>query len=161
MLNVITMKQAGALLGAAVLIATAFGVEGQAQPRGPYPNGAYPYYSESLSELRAQDWDGDGYINENEAAYAASLRFEQMDANDDEVVSREEYLQADRALTMAFQYGELRQYEEMRARVEERFDKYDGPDQDGRITRAEFLDQVEEDFAQADENDDGRVDPWG
>jgi len=105
------------------------------------------------------DHDGDGFVDQDEATYLASVRFNMLDADNDDRVNREEFMQADRGLTVAF-WNRDPEYENIRKKVEERFSKLDGPDQDGIITRAEFIERTRSVFQTADADDDGKVDVW-
>ncbi|MBL26901.1 MAG: hypothetical protein CMM50_05030 [Rhodospirillaceae bacterium] len=141
-------------------------------PAGPYDrnlgwNGRYdqsmnqPYGRGGGYDRYGQmDVDRDGMIDSNEASYWANAHFEMMDTDGDGQISENEFRRADRRLSDTFHRGSQDDYEQERARTGERFSTYDGADNDGIITRREFMSQARSDFDGFDSDKDGEVSVW-
>jgi hypothetical protein len=93
------------------------------------------------------DQNNDGVVSTDEAAAHFETVFAEVDANDDDELSREEFL------------GFRRGGDAMRSRRDERFGVMDA-DKDGKVSHAEFLEAHRAMFATADADKDGKVTPW-
>ena len=102
------------------------------------------------------DQNGDGLINDDEAAANAEAVFTAMDADDSGDITEAEFM------SVRMGPGERRnkaRQEAMQKRKADRFPEMD-TDQDKLVTLAEFLSAAQKRFAAADENKDGAVTPW-
>lgn len=110
--------------------------------------------------MEAYDTNRDGMLDNAEAASFAELQFRILDVNNDGAINWEEFRSADRALSDTFYYGDQVLYENARRDVEARFSNYDGPDNDGIITRREFMQEARTQFDDLDRDRDGQVSLW-
>ncbi|MBL26903.1 MAG: hypothetical protein CMM50_05040 [Rhodospirillaceae bacterium] len=107
-----------------------------------------------------QDTDRDGMIDNVEASNFAEMQFRILDLDNDGVIGWNEFRKADRRLSDTFYYGDQVLYENARSQVEARFSNYDGPDNDGVITRREFMKQAKAEFDDLDRDRNGQVSLW-
>lgn len=102
------------------------------------------------------DLNDDGRISTAEAAAAAEDVFITMDADDDDAITKDEYM----AIRMGPGAGwNPARQTEMQARKEARYAEIDA-DKNGTVTREEFLDAAKAHHAAADQDKDGAVSPW-
>lgn len=120
---------------------------------GQYDNG----YGDRYGQM---DVDRDGTIDANEASYWASAHFRMMDLDGDGEITESEFRRADRRLSDAFHRGSQQDYEQAREEMDVRFSEYDGPDNDGIITRSEFMEQARTEFEGFERDENGEVSVW-
>jgi Ca2+-binding EF-hand superfamily protein len=101
------------------------------------------------------DTNQDGFISADESAAWHESVFAAFDADDDEVVTREEYL----AGRMGPGYGAGPHAAQMAQRKEARFKEMD-KDGDGKLTLDEFLAYAAARYKAADKDGDGKVTVW-
>lgn len=102
------------------------------------------------------DQNDDGRISSEEAAGAAEDVFTAMDADDDEQITKDEYM----AVRMGPGAGwNAERQAAMQANKEARFGEMD-TDKNGSVTKAEFLAGAQAHFKAADQDGDGEVNPW-
>jgi hypothetical protein len=102
------------------------------------------------------DTDGDGRITADEAAAEAEAVFTALDADDDDMLTPEEFGAVPTSGNVANHPAILRRRFENRSA---RFEMLDA-DGDGRVDRTEFIGHAEGRFAEADTDADGFVSPW-
>lgn len=117
---------------------------------GLYGRGMAPY-----AMMGAVDRNGDGIVTSSEASQHASLGFALFDTDDDGELAENEYL--DRIPAM-MPMGR-RNTERMFANRAARFKAMDRDD-DGTVTLAEFMSQMQARFEAADTDGDGTVTVW-
>jgi Ca2+-binding EF-hand superfamily protein len=102
------------------------------------------------------DENQDGVVSAEEAASAVDQVFSAMDADDDGILTVEEYL----AVRMGPADGRNPARQAARqAAKEARFGEMDVND-DGSVSKAEFIDGGKAHFEAADTDKDGKVTPW-
>jgi hypothetical protein len=102
------------------------------------------------------DQNDDGRISDEEAASAAEQVFVFMDTDDDQALTREEYL------TVRMGVGPVWNTERqtaMQARKEARFGEMDA-DKNGAVSQGEFLNAAKSHHGAADTDGDGLISPW-
>jgi Ca2+-binding EF-hand superfamily protein len=99
------------------------------------------------------DQNNDGVISADEAAAFFESVFAEIDADHDDVLTKEEFLSARPG------QGRGPGSDFARTRREERFAAMD-TDKDGKVSHAEFLEAHRQIFAAADADKDGKVTPW-
>jgi Ca2+-binding EF-hand superfamily protein len=105
------------------------------------------------------DLNGDGVVSAAEQRQWAEKVFATMDANDDETLSREEYLAVHMGRGPGAGGNEARMQamrQQADARKAERFSAMD-VDKNGFATRSEFLADADRNFAAKDTNNDGKL----
>ena len=109
--------------------------------------------------LSMQDTDGDGFISKDEHAAWAAKVFKTMDSNNDDRLTRSEYMAVHmgpgpQAGSSQGRMSQMRASAD--ARKAEHFAKMD-TDKDGVVSRDQFLANGQADFAAMDTNGDGKV----
>jgi hypothetical protein len=103
--------------------------------------------------MRVVDANGDGTISADEAAAAAEAMFDRMDGDDDERISREEFLDMPDRPVMA------ERMPAMQGRREARFKAMDR-NADGFVDHDEWVAFQRDRYQAADTGRDGKVSPW-
>lgn len=102
------------------------------------------------------DANEDGVVSAEEAASAADDVFSAMDADDDGMLTKDEYM----AVRMGPGNGWNPARREARQKAKsERFGTMD-KDKDGKVSKAEFMEGAKAHHEAADANGDGKVTPW-
>jgi EF hand len=102
------------------------------------------------------DANDDGQISPEEAASQADMVFTSMDADDDSLITLDEFM----AVRMGPQTGSNPDRQAaMQARKVARFEPMDS-DKDGSVSKAEFIAASKTHFDGADLDKDGTVTPW-
>lgn len=102
------------------------------------------------------DANEDGSVSGEEAASQADMIFTAMDADDDGSLSFEEYMSVREGSGFGFNPN---REAIMQARKSSRFDPMDA-NQDGAVTKAEFIAASKAHFDASDADGDGNVTPW-
>lgn len=102
------------------------------------------------------DLDQDGVVVAEEAAAHAEQRFALLDLDGDDVVSEDEFMEAAPAHRRMRPWGGAQRMYRFRT---ERFKEFDA-DEDGSVSRAEFIGSAQAAFERADSDGDGKVTVW-
>ncbi|MBP0480900.1 EF-hand domain-containing protein [Sagittula salina] len=112
-------------------------------------------YANMNAMVRAIDVDGDGIVSAAEASSHASAGFARFDADGDDQVTEDEYLDS---APMAMPAGR-RAVERLYVNRAARFKAMDA-DADGSVTLAEFMARAQASYESADGDKDGKVTVW-
>ena len=151
----VSLVAAAALTAASVLGASASALAQQ----GPYawgpgyaPGGGWHF----MDRFAAVDQDQNGVVTAEEAAANVEFVFIVMDGDEDESLTFDEYM----SVRMGAGLGRnIARQQARQARMEARF-KSIVADQDGVLSKLEFMRAAERRFAASDHDGNGEVTPW-
>jgi hypothetical protein len=101
------------------------------------------------------DQNGNGVIEQDEAASLAQNAFERMDTNSDGALSKDEY----KTGLLRFGPGHGHRHQQLDSLSETRFKQMD-KNNDGKVEYGEYMDGAQQALAAADLDKNGTVTPW-
>lgn len=148
-------KTVGMTISAMLVAMTATSVAAQTYGAW-YGGGMGPGMMGGSGRAALIDQNADGRISDDEAASAAEEAFVAMDADDDQVLTKDEYFSVQ--MKRGFGWNVERQAA-MQERREKRFAELDS-DKNNSVSRIEFMNAAKENHDAADLDGDGDVSPW-